>query len=182
MHDANQQAAHGKARAVFMVVRGYAVRTILADMRVGVDMRITFIVTVDMNMDAFANQPVDDVTAKGHKHDADNNLKTVGDNRVNRAPRQHHGAGKDAEGRHVAYAPDGAMTDDLPPVPGIAACHRGQVVGLKGVLHAKQQPEKNYPCHRGLVFFGRHNPVAMADLAFHHHGAEGVENYPASQL
>jgi hypothetical protein len=42
------------------------------------------------------------------------------------------------------------MADDVPSVPGVAddTGDRRQVVRLKGVLHAKQQPEKNYPCHR----------------------------------
>ncbi len=79
VHNPNQQAAHGKFRAVFMVVRGFTVRPFLTGMRVSVDMHITGVVAVDMNIDTFANKPVNDVSAKGHEHDADSGLETIGD-------------------------------------------------------------------------------------------------------
>ena len=97
---------------------------------------------VDVN--PVAGEAVKQMPAEKHEHRADRHLEPAGERRADGALGQDDGAGEGAERRHVAEAPDDAVTQDAAPraVARREAGQRRQVVGLHGVLQAQEKAEE----------------------------------------
>src|SRR5262245_7505503 len=125
------------------------VRQLIAGMAVGMKMHGAIAMAVTMEMHAVTPQPPQHMRAKADQHDADGGLDRLCHDFGNGAAEQDRDAGKDEQGQRVAEPPGQPMLDDVAH----AATARGDagdgrdMIGLKRMLHAQQEPETQNSQH-----------------------------------
>src|SRR3954469_17584477 len=98
---------------------------------------------VDVKMHAIAPQPPEHMRAQTDQHEADGALDRVRESFRERLTEQDRDPGEGEQRQAVPEAPSEAVLDDIPHVgaPGGDAGDRGNMIGLKRVLHAQQKPK-----------------------------------------
>ena len=112
-------------------------------MAVRVDVNRAVAMAVLVKMHAVAPQSPQHVRAETDQHDADGGLYRPREMFRNRVTEQNRSTRKGEQGQRMAETPGQAVLDDVADVSTTHgdAGHRGDVVGLECVLHAKQKPQ-----------------------------------------
>jgi len=112
------------------------------------------VMPVGVKMHPVANQPIEQVSAKHHQHDPDSALQPAGQPLSDCHVHEDRGAGEGHQHQGMADTPNGTV-DNNPPHRRLArrnTGHRGDMIGLQGMLHTDKETEKQDGGHGDETF------------------------------
>lgn len=146
---------------MFVRVDAAGMRKLFVGMTMNVNMCLAVTMTVFVKMNAIAPKPPQHIKSESNQHNADRRLDWPRHVGWNGMPKQDRRTGKREQCECVAKTPCQAMLDDVSHACSVDSDARdcGDMIGLKRVLHSKQEAQPQDPQHTVLEFTRQENPT-----------------------